>query len=177
MDVKFYENHLKTIADLQKIAEKHNMSIHFGFNSYDTDEFNVELLKACSVDEKVIQDLDRFNVTLNRVQYSSSKLWFELYDKEKGKYHTMSYIEESEYFEIENYDGDCVSDEFVDFYENQEYEDMGFYSFHYAPTVIYGFGNDDRVIDFRCYRPGMALKYFGDLVCDYLGEERICRVY
>lgn len=27
------------------------------------------------------------------------------------------------------------------------------------------------------YREGMALKFFGDLVCDYLGEERIVRTY
>lgn len=27
------------------------------------------------------------------------------------------------------------------------------------------------------YREGMALKIFGDLVCDYLGEERIVRTY
>lgn len=177
MNIEFYENHLKTLKDLQKIAEKHNMSIHFGFNNYDTDEFEDNLLKQCGVDEKIIQDLNSFNVTFKRIHYSSSKLWFELYDKEKDKYHSMSYIEESEYFEIEDYDGDCVSDEFIEFYENDEYEDMGFYSFSNAPTIIHGFGNKENVVDGRCYRPGMALKYFSDLVCDFLGENRICRVY
>lgn len=56
--------------------------------------------------------------------------------------------------------------------------DVKFYENHLKTIAdIYGFGNDNRIKDFRCYRPGMALKYFGDLVCDYLGEERICRVY
>ena len=41
-------------------------------------------------------------------------------------------------------------------------------------TTIKGF---DGLEHPSVYREGMALKFFGDLVCDYLGEERIVRVY
>lgn len=41
-------------------------------------------------------------------------------------------------------------------------------------TEVTGFPNQERP---NVYREGMALKFFGDLVCDYLGEERIARTY
>ena len=56
---------------------------------------------------------------------------------------------------------------------------IGFFNSHMETLVELvdcGFGNDECVEDFRCYRNGMALKFFGDLVCDYLGEPRIDRV-
>ena len=41
-------------------------------------------------------------------------------------------------------------------------------------TVIKGFNGLEHP---NVYRAGMALKFFGDLVCDYLKEERIVRSY
>jgi len=46
-----------------------------------------------------------------------------------------------------------------------------------SPTIINGFGNETKVVDYRVYREGMALKFFGDLVCDYLEEPRIVESY
>ena len=43
-----------------------------------------------------------------------------------------------------------------------EYCDCGenLFRFENSPTIIYGFGYDGRHIDGRCYREGMALKFF-----------------
>lgn len=61
-------------------------------------------------------------------------------------------------------------DEFLDF---DEYT----LNFSSDATYIYGFGNKEPVKNHLVYRNGMALKYFGDYVCDYLGEPRIERTY
>ena len=44
----------------------------------------------------------------------------------------------------------------------------------FGETKVTGFPGQERP---NVYREGMALKFFGDLVCDYLGEERIVRTY
>lgn len=177
MNIQFFENHLKTIKDLQDIAEKHNCSIHFGFNSSASSVINEDIFKANKIHQNVINDITSYDVELKDVNSEYSTAWFELYEKDKDIYHVMRYIEETLYFEIENFDDENVSEEFIDFYNNNRYEDMDFYELRTAPTIITGFGNKEPIKDYRCYRPGMCVKYFADLVCDYLGEERICRTY
>ena len=44
----------------------------------------------------------------------------------------------------------------------------------FGETKVTGFPEQEHP---SVYREGMALKFFGDLVCDYLGEERIVRTY
>lgn len=76
-------------------------------------------------------------------------------------------------------DDNPLSKETEEFLEDNDYEssdDGGkrllYVSF--SETKIKGFDKQEHP---SVYREGMALKFFGDLVCDYLGEERIVRVY
>lgn len=177
MNIQFFENHLKTIKDLQDIAEKHNCSIHFGFNGYCSSDIDEDIFKANKIHQNVVNDLTSSDVELKNVHCETSYVWFELYEKDKDTYNMMRYIEKTLFLEIENFDDENVSEEFIDFYNNNQYEDMDFYQLKTNPTIITGFGNDKQIKDYRCYRPGMSVKYFADLVCDYLGEERIRRTY
>lgn len=177
MNIQFFENHLKTIKDLQNIAEKHNCSIHFGFDSSCSSSIDEDIFKANKIHPIVFDDLTSDDVELKNVNCETSYAWFELYEKDKDKYNVMRYVEKTLYFEIENFNDENVSEEFIDFYNNNQYEDMDFYELRTSPTIITGFGNKEQIKDYRCYRPGMCVKYFADLVCDYLGEERICRTY
>ena len=99
----------------------------------------------------------------------------------------MTYIESSTYFLVERlsefdfrFDEDTPSDELIEWLQLHDHLwGTEVYTIHesHNPTIIHGFGNEKRIEDFRCYRSGMAVKFFGDLVCDYLGEPRVNRVY
>ena len=147
--------------------------------------------KKPSADEKLKEDFKTvveilekpyiYNISILDIKSFNDSFWFELYDKEKDKSHTMSYCECDCGFKIEtdfDYEENELLENFIDEHRS-EYCDCGenLFRFENAPTIIYGFGYDGRHIDGRCYREGMALKFFGDLVCDYLNEPRIERVY
>ena len=92
----------------------------------------------------------------------------------------MSYVQENLYFDIKDICFSEISDKFSEFlFEDctENYCDNFYASFNNAPTIIRGFGNENKIVDGRVYRSGMAVKYFGDLVCDYFGEPRIERTY
>ena len=61
-----------------------------------------------------------------------------------------------------------LTDEYID-------KDEQYWSYETTDTVVRGFDGVSTYIN--VYREGMALKFFGDLVCDYLGEPRIIRTY
>lgn len=46
MNVEFYTAHVKTLKDLQEIAEKHNCTINFGFrNSSQPDKADIKMVE------------------------------------------------------------------------------------------------------------------------------------
>lgn len=184
MNIDFGGNHMDTLADLMRLAEKHNCCIRFGFDASSEREIDKDILEKCGLTDALFQELED-QMTISDCQSTFSKVWFELYDKTANTTNTLTYIQSSTYFSVEKiseleFRYEYPSDELVGWLEGNDADwDADNYIIHKAhnPTIIHGFGNEKRVEDFRVYRSGMALKYFSDLVCDYLGEPRIDRVY
>ena len=180
MDVLFHSEHMKTLSDLQAMAEKHNCIIKFGFRTSSTTEFcECEHLIEKNVPPEVITAIEKCDIQLNGLLATFDCMWFELYDIEKKKYNTMCYSENSVYFTAEEqycWD-DEPPEEVKDWLYDGCYEGGSYYVYNEAPTVINGFGYEGEHYDGRVYREGMALKFFADLVCEYLGEDYIQRTY
>lgn len=185
MNLDFGSAHLRTLNKLNAIAEKHNCLITFGTrNSYGVD-LDDAILKLCKVDKRLINKLNNpydHHISIKDCTTNESVVWFELYDLGKGKHNTMSYGEYTCGFEIEkDFDYDDENEKFLDrFIEESRVdwdEDNIQMRFHACPTIIHGFKYKSKHLDYRVYRPDMALKYFGDLVCEYLKEPYIKEVY
>ena len=186
MNIGFFNSHMETLVELVEIAKKHNCKIYFGFYTSGEREIDADVIKKSGLTPELYEEMkDKMHISDS--MSSSEQVWFELYDESTGLYNTMSYTENDTYFRVSKDNDDFVvdeedepSDELIEWLElNDKLWDMDFYTINeqHNPTVICGFGNDECVEDFRCYRNGMALKFCSDLVCDYLGEPRIDRVY
>lgn len=170
MNIGFYKAHTYTLRDLQNIAEKHNCYIRFGFDNDSGSDIDEELLEKEGFDIEALRDL-----RLEHEYYERQTIWFELV--EKSDIHSLSYTECNTYFNFKEYElASCENEEFVNFMEDYcEYE--GFINIRDSHTTIRGFGLERPKECDLVYRSEMALKFFGDYVCDYLGEERINRTY
>jgi hypothetical protein len=105
MNFEFYESHIKTLADLQRLAEKHNCKLAFGTRNSSLDEEIDEsfLTKYLKCPEDVAQEIcDKCYIEDVRGDYTNT--FFELYDKEKGKYNTLTYFTLDAAFKIIIYD-------------------------------------------------------------------------
>lgn len=184
MNIDFGSNHMQTLADLQALAEKHNCKITFGFYSNSDHELDDDVLEKHGFTEEMREELRDSDLMLIKDCTSTfEKVWFELLES-NGKSNTMAYIQSGTYFiaELEDsfYREKEASDELI---AKLEERDEMYYTGQYTinlshnPTIIYGFGNKEKVEDYRVYRSGMALHFFSNLVCDYLNEPRIKRVY
>lgn len=186
MNISFCKAHMETLAYLMKLAEKHDCRIHFGFDTNYDRELDKDIAERHGLTDALHQEMDE-KMNISDSASTFSKIWFELYDMTTESYSSMAYIESSTYFLVEKlgeYDfrseEDQPSEELITWLE--EHDKMWGYE-HYTineshnPTIIHGFGNEKPIEDYRCYRSGMALAYFSDLVCDYLKEPRIHRVY
>lgn len=182
MDVSFYSPHMETLSDLMELAKKHDCKISFGFSSSNDREMDEELLAMIGLSEEMLSEMkDKMTISFSESVFD--KLWFELSDNRDHTYHTLAYIERSTTIEVECASGFSfysVSEQLFDCLRENDVScngDTYFISKRYNPTVICGFGYDKMVEDFRVYRSGMALHYFANLVCDYLHEPKIDRVY
>lgn len=207
MNTYFNDAHLDTLVKLKEIAEKHNCKIRFGTdsNSYDSEVEDIKGFMS-DINEEVLEFLveNQFELFKETLQKEDSSIWFELYEitEDWGKCHTLTYnnnslslllndywreeledmlseleeYEDDENIEIDSERLDLIRNA-IDFIEENEYDNTGVLNFSSSPTIILGFGNEGVVIDHRVYRVGMALKFFSDLVCDYLGEPRIVNTY
>lgn len=183
MNIDFATPHMETLSDLMKLAKKHNCGIAFGFASSPEQEIDEDILKKNGFTDDLIEEM-KDKMTIDDAASSFDKLWFELFDRNNNTHHSMTYIESGTYFVLpkDNYylfsegiseELEKLLDEHDEFYRPDEYVIHESYN----PTIIHGFGNKEKIEDFRVYRSGMALKFFGDLVCDYLKESRIARCY
>lgn len=183
MNIYFSSTHLQTLCNLKALAEKHGCSINFGVNDFD-DFTGYE--KFTDYSEAVIEELrDRGYFWTDTEKGSATGSWFELFDpnNEKCHYHNLTYFsgwQAVEYEPDDDIDDDNpLSKEAEEFlgdntYEECDYGGKNLLYVSFADTEIRGFEGQEHP---SVYREGMALKFFGDLVCDYLGEERITRVY
>ena len=193
MNVYLSSTHLDTLCKLKEIAAKHNCVISCGFQTDSDDCFNADILKANDISPEIIKTLETMyeNNDLDDCKRNFEQTYFALHEKASDDVthtHTMYYNEEFLGFCIKDYTSLIYS--YVDNDENQidALEDFAqemsanndsvcpFFNFNYCPTIINGFGLG-HVEDERVYRQGMALKYFADLVCDYLKEPRIIATY
>ena len=180
MDVDFYKSHIETLCELKELAYKHNCNIAFGTQSYhNTDKSFYDFEEFFP--EDIIQDLED-NGSITEAAYNRDSIWFELYDRTTAKYHTMTYSEinlHMWYEPFSSHETDMKRDTLKWVEENiSSYSDITenrwFFGDEYDETFINGFDGLEKP---NVYRSGMALKFFGDLVCDYLGEPRIERIY
>lgn len=178
--------HLQTLKELMEIAEKHNCYINIFVNEHHS--FAQDNSSACLemlVDREYISDevannlLECYSIDNPMVQHDS--ICFELVEQKENRniFHTMTYHTWSVWFNIEKYSWNPEADELPETEEWVEencsdYGD-GFYSAESAYTEVQGFPNVETKVN--VYREGIAIKNFGDLVCDYLGEPRIVRNY
>lgn len=177
MSIYFSSTHIKTLIKLQELAQKHNCSIDFGVNIVnDIDECDWDILaKKYNMPDSVREDLVE-NLEVTRGKTTGYHYWFELRDhrdKDKTIYNTLTYTDLDMYINYNNTDD--LSDESIEWLEdNNDYE--GYLGGYYDETTIKGFKGVDTS-NVGVYREGITLRCFGDLVCDYLGEERIVEVY
>ena len=181
MNIGFYSAHMETLSDLMKIAEKHNCTITFDVTSSHEAEIDEDILKRIGFTEELLEEMKE-KMTLRHADGTFDKVCFDLYEKNTKTHHSMAYIESSTWFTAEEdpFPLEEISYELTEvLQEHDQMLEIGVYTIseHYNPTIIHGFGNKEKIEDFRVYRSGMALKFFGDLVCDYLNEPRIHRVY
>lgn len=181
MNITLGQAHIKTLIKLQAIAEKHNCSISFGTTDNDDSEADFEDFKDYydELTDKICSEMVD-NLQAISVRLFTSNYWFELYDGNKNKYNNLTYTTIEGYAEFdEDYNSDDISEETQEFIaNNMEEYDYGnpILQFNSSKQTIRGFEGVDKS-QINVYREGMLLKFFGDLVCDYLGEERIVEVY
>lgn len=200
MTITFGDTHIDTLIKLKELAVKHGMLIRFGTeSSFKIDEDVTLLDEVLNFKEYELDYLDdnSFEIIKGDVQHKFNKVWFELCEprpKEKHpKYHTMSYTEEEVFCLLEdgwkehierdidilkleeNEEGAKIVEGVLEKFEDNAEED--YLAASTSPTIIFGFGKEEKREDYRVYRSGMALHYFMELVCDYLGEPHILNTY
>lgn len=177
MNIYFGSTHLQTLCDLKALAEKHNCYIHFGVdqeNSVDVD-FN----EFDGATKKIIEELQDKGEFLNQ-SYCKTSMFFELFDANNSTYNILTYSDGEQSVYYKRYYCEDLSAEAEAFLEDNlvEWQTMNgdelLIYCRLGGTKVTGFPNQEHP---NVYREGMALKFFGDLVCDYLGEERIVRPY
>lgn len=183
MNFEFYDAHIKTICDLQKLVEKHNCKLAFGtrnssFNGEIDESFLKEYLNCSEDIAKEICEKCCFEEI--RGDYTNS--FFELYDKTKEKYNALTSLTLSVFFKIEICDDDLSTKAKNWLLNNSQNDEYGYDNNKYLMFVVdttkekvYGFDGIKK--EGWIYRPGIMLAVFTQLVCDYLGEERIVRIY
>lgn len=173
--------HLQTLKELMEIAEKHNCYINIFVKeghslSQDDSSACLEMLVEQNYISEEIADnlLDCYYIENPMLQHDT--VCFELVQRKEdhNTYHTMTYHTWSVWFNIEK-DRRDPEIETEDWVENNISDYGNFYSAEGSFTKVQGFQGVDTKVN--VYREGMAIKNFGDLVCDYLGEPRINRVY
>lgn len=182
MNFDFYTEHIQTLADLQKLAEKHNCKIAFGFTSgaFDEDE-KQDLLDILGCKGIVREEIDNeFSLSLKQGAYT--KVYFELYDRTKDTYNVLTYYEHELLVSLEN--KSSFYPQYSDETEQWLEENKTDWSYDINDCYIFNETSKEEVRGFKgvkkewnIYRPGIMLAVFAQLVCDYLGEERIVRSY
>ena len=181
MNVHFTSTHINTICKLNEIAKKHNCKLYISTSSQNfiQDEaldyiFDYLRENDSELTEKLSDEImEHFH--FEDMFFTVDNVCFELLEGFKSNSLTyfeyemgFSYMEDSYglIYSLSNEAQEWVDDRLSDtyFYNNTD------------KSTIRGFNGIDTS-DINVYREGIALKCFGDLVCDYLNEPRIEAVY
>lgn len=166
---------MQTLKELMEIAEKHNCRFTFGFNADDCREISEKVLKHHDMTDEMIYTLyESFYLSDENATYNT--VWFELYDKNNKTHNSLIYQDMHTNFTYD--DGNIDDDsseieiqvkEWLD--ENSCYDEK-FISKGLGLTTIRGFNLPNEYEEnYSVYRCGMALKFFADWVCEYLGDK------
>lgn len=181
MNIAFTNAHMETLSELKALAEKHNCRITFGVDSWTG--VDPEFEKFSNYTSEIYDELYDKGSFSNGVM-DITKFWFQFYDpnNKDRQYHYLEYSEGEQTITYEQLSFEELSEEaenFIeenraDWYDDSPIDDEVVLFTRIGETTIRGF---DGLEHPSVYREGIALKFFGDLVCDYLGEERIVRTY
>lgn len=181
MYIDFYDQHCQTLCELIQMAKKHQCNIKFGFRSDTDSDLNLDILLENGFTQELGEEfLD--NIDVRDINCNYNCIWFELYDTRDKTYHTLEYSDNNVSFYFDDtYDSDMISQKLVDLIDEVKSEYVpGFIQLRGGGTKIFNFSEeskDEWIETNEVYRSGIALKFFSDYVCDYLGEDRIVRVY
>lgn len=172
MSIYFSSSHIKTLSELQAIAEKHNCRIIFGVDTGTNhpDDFEITDLMIERVDN--LRILAENNITIYSGINDMFTMFFELITKE-GEYNILKYESYSGYVNFDEDEIEDLPDEIKDEFYTEYSDDYDYFSF--TNTEVYGFENVKH--EPNIYREGIMLREFANLVCDYLKEPRIVRNY
>ena len=181
MNIEFTSAYVETLSELKALAEKHGCRITFGVDSWTG--VDPEFEEFSNYTSEIYEELYDKGSFSNGV-IDMTKFWFQFYDpnNKDRKYHYLEYSEGEQTITYELLSFEELSEEaenFIeenraDWYDDSPIDDEVVLFTRIGGTTIKGF---DGLEHPSVYREGMALKFFGDLVCDYLGEERIVRNY
>jgi len=207
MNTTFHDSHLDTLVKLKLLAEKHGMKIRFGTKNTASTDLDASALEPFKINQEFIELLDAHanDIIDGHINSVSESIWFELYEprpeQKSGYYSVMVYEQNNVYFLLnDDWDSsiDQLIDDITDEYTDEDSHDCdkriselekfrewlqdisgeygNFVSFSSSPTKIRGFGQE-KERDGICYRDGMALHFFTELVCEYLKEPMIHNTY
>ena len=181
MNISFNSEHMQTIKELLEIADKHNCRFTFGFNSDSCAEVSEKILQHNDMSIEMIDTLySSFYLSNEHSDYDS--VWFELYDMNNKTHNSLVY---QDMYTCFYYDDCAIDDDSTELEQqvmswlddNNDYDEK-FVSKSLGLTVIRGFNSpNDYEENYLVYRSGMALKFFADKVCEYLGESITERTY
>ena len=179
MGIRLGTVHISTLAKLHQIAEKHNCYIAMGVDDvHDNEECDMNsIAKRTDMSDEIKRELE-YSLDKTGEGQSGYRYWFELIDKRSSqtKHNYIEYQDIDTWFSYDPKDIDELSEETQEWLEeNDEYENGVIWQRCDSQSISGWEGVDTSEIN--VYREGMLLKFFGDLVCDYLGEERIVEVY
>ncbi len=181
MNIEFTNTHMETLCELKALAEKHGCRITFGVDSWtgadpDFEEFS-------NYTSEIYEELYDKGSFLNG-GIDVTKFWFQFYDpnNKDRQYHYLEYSEGEQtityellsFEELSEEADNFIEENRADWCEDSLIDDEVVLFARLGGTTVKGFEGQEHP---SVYREGMALKFFGDLVCDYLGEERIVRTY
>lgn len=176
--------HINTLSKLHEIAKKHNCIINLEVRNEKVDDLEDILDLICNKNnEKITEKVKQIILENPEIVYSTEcvveSFILTLRDRRKNKeiYNNHRYIcIDGHILFNDDWDKIEMDEESQEFFD--ELYQYDYYGFNLTMNKYMGWeGLDTKSGDYNTYRNGMHIKFFGDLVCDYLGEERIEEVY
>ena len=183
MEFYFHSKCLKILCDIEKLANKHNCIVQFGIDHHNIKEFNIE---DCNDYTPAIGQELKERGYYEEACGEVMALWLKLIDNKikhaqpekrlvfANVYKRVQYGFNYEYAEATDNDLSVEAKHFLENNSEDIDSDDGFSIYTlYQPlqfTNIIGFKNE-KCPNANC--PQMALEVFSNLVCDYLGENKI----
>lgn len=177
--ISLYKPHVETICELQELCKKHGYYITFGYNESKSEDLtDDDFVEMFDGSEKEIAKKFIEECYIEKSYQDVEAYWFELHKDEEGTVGMMIDTNTCSTFEIstDNYH-DIPEDieEFIcDNSEEWSSEDEPVFSRKGGKTELTGVFKGKEV---NCYREGICIREFSNLVCDFLGEPRINRCY